>query len=172
MWYGMGSFAAAIIASLVAARRGSWAKPAVAVALLNLLFAGVNSSAPFRGLLDPHYVGYRYGMFAADSPAAVFLISGLVFIAASLAAVLAASNSVGCPMLLVAVIDGVFLVNSTTSFLYSPGTHQDFEIQFGEFLTIPSAIGVVLILLLFIVPLIGATAWAGRRAVLSSPPSR
>ncbi len=105
-------------------------------------------------------------MLAADSPIGVFLTAGLVLIAASLAAVVAASNSVGRPILLVAIIDGVFLANTTVSFLHQLGTRRDFEIQFGEFLTIPSAVGVVLTLLLFIVPLLGATVWAGRRARL------
>lgn len=165
MWCGLAAFTSAVGASLVAARRGSWAKAALAVALLNLLIAGMNSSAPFRGLLDPSYIGYRAGMLAADSSVAVFFTSGLVLVAASLAAVVAASNAVGRAMLLVVVVDGLFFLNEIVSFIRQLLTAHNFVIQFGEFLTIPSGVGMVVLLALQI-PLLAATIWATRRVRL------
>lgn len=172
MWYGIACFAAAVVASIVAARRGSWARPAIAVALLNLLFVLVNSSAPFRGLLDPGYAGYRNGWLEADGPVAVFLTAGLMLTAASLAAIVAASNSVGRPMLLVAMIDGFFLLNTSTAFgVQVFGTNRDFEIQFGEYLTIPNVPAIAINFGLFVVPLIAATVWASRRALWLGTPT-
>ena len=164
MILGFSAFAGAILASMVAARQGRWSRPALAVAALNLLFAGMSSSAPFRGLLDQGYVGYRFGLLAADRPIAVFLMAGSVLLAASLAAVVAASNRTGRSMMLVAAVDAALLLNESGSIIKQARTSRDFEIQFGEILTIPSSVGMFIALFLFLVPLGWATISAVRKA--------
>ena len=166
MWLGLTVFASAVAVTLISARRGSWGAAALLVAILNLLIAGMNSSAPFRGLLDPDYVGYRFGMIVARDPVPVFAMAGAVLIAASVAAIVAASNRFGRLMFIVAIVDGLILANLLGSLMagLSAGIY-DFEIQFGEYLTIPSNVGLFLVISVIAGPLLAATFWALRRAV-------
>jgi hypothetical protein len=139
---------------------------ALLVAMLNLLIAGMNSSAPFRGLLDPDYVGYRFGVIGARDPVPVFVLAGAVMLVASVAAIVAASNRFGRLMFIVATVDGLILANAVGGLIVAArGRIQDFEIQFGEYLTIPSNMGLFLVIIVLVGPLIGATFWSLRRAL-------
>jgi hypothetical protein len=166
MWLGIVVFASAVVVTLISARRGSWGVAALLVAMLNLLIAGMNSGAPFRGLLDPDYVGYRFGMIVARDPVPVFLLAGAVMFAACVAAIVAASNRFGRLMFIVAAVDGLILANAVGAFIVAARAGiYDFEIQFGEYLTIPSNVGLFLVILVLVGPLIAATFWSLRRAL-------
>ena len=138
-------------------------RAAFAAGFLNLLIAGMNSVAPFRGLLDPHYVGYRFGLVSASQGVLVFLIAGTVLVCAGAAAYLAARNRPGRSMIFVAVIDAAFSLNMSIGTVVAALGARDFEIQFGEYLTIPSAAGLVISLLVFLLPLLATVRWALRR---------
>jgi hypothetical protein len=166
MWLGFVVFASAVVVTLISARRGSWGVAALLVAMLNLLITGMNSSAPFRGLLDPDYVGYRFGMIVARDPMPVFVLAGTVMLAAAAAAIVAASNRFGRLMFIVATIDGLILANMVGGFMAAARAGiYDFEIQFGEYLTIPSNIGLLVVVSVLGGPLIAATFWSLRRAL-------
>jgi hypothetical protein len=163
MVLGAAAFLAAAAAFAVAFRRSDRSRSAFAAGCLNLLIAGLNSSAPFRGLLDPQYVGYRNGLLSASQGVDVLLIAGAVLVCASAAAFIAARNRPGSTMFVVAVIDGAFALNEAISLLRSARGARDFEIQFGEFLTIPSDVGLVINLLILLL-LVATIFWALARA--------
>ena len=139
-WFVLGgaSFLAALTAFAVGFHRSNRSRAAFAAGFLNLLIAGVNSVAPFRGLLDPQYVGYRFGLVSASQGVPVLLSAGAVLVCAGAAAYLAARNRPGRSMLFVAIVDAAFALNMSISTVVNALGARDFEIQFGEYLTIPS----------------------------------
>ena len=157
------AFAAALITFCVCGARGRLTKAALAAGLVNLLIAAINSSAPMRGLLDPDYAGYRFGLIGASRGLPVTILAGVIFVSAALAACLAAANRPGRRMLFVALVDGVLFVNLAVTLTVEAFTTQDFEIQFGEYLTLPNAVGFLAAVIMLLGPLGGAALWAARR---------
>ena len=145
-----------------------WSASALAVGILNLLIAALNTSAPFRGLLDPGYRGYRFGLVTAEHGLLVTLAAGLVLVAAAASATIAVGNRRGPAMLWVALVDAALLANFAGDFALSARSGAGFEIQLGEYLTIPSGIGLLVMIVVFLVPLALASLWALRRA---APPA-
>ena len=141
-----------------------WTGAALAVGVLNLLVAVMNTAAPVRGLLDPAYRGYRFGLLAADRGPSVALVAGLVLVCAAASAAIAVANPRGAPMLWVAAVDAALLANFAAGFAQSARAGTGFEIQFGEYLTIPSVPGLFVMILVLLVPLALASLWALRRA--------
>ncbi|MDZ7628809.1 MAG: hypothetical protein U5J99_10455 [Parvularculaceae bacterium] len=56
---------------------------AFVVGLAMLLIAAINGAAPVRGLVDPDYIGFHFGRFAAEKGLAVTIIAGGVFLLAA-----------------------------------------------------------------------------------------
>ena len=73
-----------LLAWTVVARRARAGAPAAFVGLAHLVVAGLHSAAPVRGYLDPGYVGYGFGLLAAESGLAVTVTSGVVWLVAVL----------------------------------------------------------------------------------------
>jgi hypothetical protein len=143
-----------------------WTAAALAVGTLNLAIAAMNVAAPVRGLLDPAYRGYRFGLLAADRGPLVTLAAGLVLVGAAASAAIAVANRRGAPMLWVAFVDAALLANLAAGFAAAAREGSGFEIQFGEYLRIPSGPGLVLMIVVFLVPLALAALWALRRAAV------
>lgn len=147
------------------ARRARAGAPAAFVGLAHLLVAGLHSAAPVRGYLDPDYVGYGFGLLAAERGLAVTLTAGAVWIVAVLGAFLALSRAraamavVALSSLAFAVIIGAPLVRGL---LADPDANK---IQLGEYLTIPGPAAVGLLLALLVLPFLVGFVWAGRRAL-------
>lgn len=147
------------------ARRARAGAPAAFVGLAHLLVAGLHSAAPVRGYLDPDYVGYGFGLLAAERGLAVALTAGGVWIVAVLAAFLALSRAraamgfVALSSLAFSVIIGAPLVRGL---LVDPAANR---VQLGEYLTIPGPAAVGLLLTLLVLPFLVGFVWAGRRAL-------
>jgi hypothetical protein len=122
-----------------------------------MLLATVVSVAPIRSFFDPEYLGFALGLLrfegrGATLPAAVVLICALA------SALLIVSRSSGRGLLLVALFDLFFAVNSAAGTIM----RGDYRIQFGNALTIDGIVGASVMLLLFAgAPLLSA-GWAWR----------
>lgn len=157
------SMAAALVAVALCARRGPRNVGALLVATVNLLVAGLNSVAPFRGPLDPGYIGYTFGWFSAGRGLAVTAVAGSIALATIVAACLAARNERGRGMAVVAAVDATLSV-SLVGALFADGLNlENFRLQFGEYLTIPGLVGLLTIVTLILLPLGASTLWAFRR---------
>ena len=148
--------------------RRSWAS--VYVSLGFLLLAAMNSAAPVRGLVDPNYVGYGFGLLRADKGISVTLLAGGVFVASVAGMIVAGSNRPGPRMWLVAAVSVVFL--AVMGWPWLQGVVSDPSknaIQFGEYLTVPGAVASVLIGLLLVGPFVVGAVWGARRAINTRP---
>ena len=134
-----------------------------------LLLAGMNSAAPIRGSVDPNYIGYGFGMLRAEKGLPVTLMAGGVFLAAALCVFLAARNRRGPTMWIVALIALAFTVIHGWPWLQNAVTDPSSNIiQFGEYLTIPGAVGTALSGVLLVLPFLIGTIWACRRATATA----
>lgn len=128
-----------------------------------LLTAAFNSVAPVRGLVDPNYVGYGFGLLQADKGIAVSLLAGVVFVAGAASALIAASKSSGRELWVVAVTCAAFLVinglPTLGTALTDPGANV---IQLGEYLIIPGLLATPILILLLVVPFAVGVVWAPR----------
>jgi hypothetical protein len=153
--------------TLLRARR-SWAS--IYVSLGFLILAGMNSAAPVRGLVDPDYVGYGFGLLRADKGISVTLVAGAVFVASVACLIIAANNRPGRRMWLVAGVSLAFL--AVMGWPWLQGVVADPSknaIQFGEYQTIPGAVASVLVGLLLVGPFVVGVPWAARRAMSVRP---
>jgi hypothetical protein len=164
MAFGILTFAVVFIVSVWLGLTRRPALSAVGAAFLNVIFAGMNSSAPFRGALDSRYVGYRFGLLAVAPGWRVFAVAGIVMLASTAAAITALAIRNGRPLLLVAVVDSLLLLNIVTGLGIEATAGRDFEIAFGEYIRIPSPIGLVLQVAVLIVPLAFTIVWALRQS--------
>jgi hypothetical protein len=146
--------------------KGGWAWPGLYASLGCLLAACFNSAAPFRGAIDPDYVGYAFGLARAEKGLAVTLIAAAIFIACAASAMIAAGRRAGPPLWVVAatcavmaVIIGVPTVQGAIS---DPGANA---IQFGEYLAIPGAVGTAILLLVLAIPFAVGAVWGARAAM-------
>lgn len=134
------------------------------VAAANLLFVLINCVAPFRALLDPHYPGYSNGLVTLHGVTVTF-VAGFFALGAAMAAFIAVGVKRGRPLYFVAAFDAILLINTLGGLLRELMTANDFRIEFGEYLRIPSAIGFVVMLLLFVTPLAASVRWSARAAM-------
>ncbi len=156
--------AAAIVVAL-GARRRDGSRAGIAVAAVLVVVACLNGAAPLRGLLDPDYVGYSFGLLEARRGLAVSLVAGGVLLLSVTSAWIAATRRSGPALWIVAatcsalaVILGVPWVRDVVQ---DPAASR---IQFGEYLTIPGLAATALMLGLIVGPLVAGAIWAARRA--------
>lgn len=166
-----GFFALAVSAALVAiwvfllARR-QWSWPGLVASIGCLLVAAFNSAAPFRGAIDPNYVGFGFGLLQADKGIAVTLLAGPLLLFGAISAFLAVSRTQGPALWLVAVFSAALLailgVPAAQGMFSDPEANS---IQFGEYLTIPGMLAAAIYLLLLVVPFIVGVIWGPRAAM-------
>jgi len=146
------------------AAKRRWTKAALAVAAANFIYVILNLVAPFRGILDPHYVGYRFGNISIPPGFPVTLFSGAIVVAALASACIAVMNLRGRPMLFVAVVDALllFLIAGPEMIqgLKAPGQYR---IEFGEYLQIPGLIAFTICAAVLCVPIAYSVMWSLRR---------
>jgi hypothetical protein len=125
-----------LIAWIIAAFRARPGAVALLVGLAHLVVAGLNSAAPLRGVLDPAYVGYGFGMATASHGPGVSLVAGAVFIAAVVGA-FTALRRIWLAYLITAITSLGFLTVLGWPWLADllDGFHTSFQI--GEGLIIP-----------------------------------
>lgn len=147
-------------------RKRRWAWPGLIASLGCLFAASLNSAAPFRGLIDPAYMGYVFGLLSADRGTSVTLYAGPIFVAATASALIAASRTRGPALLIVAATCaalGIILgVPALTTLFDDPAANN---IQFGEYLTIPGLLSTILLVTVLTVPFLLGTIWAARGAL-------
>ena len=166
-------FASAVSAILAAAwlwlvTRRRWAWPGLVASIGCLIAASLNSAAPVRGLIDPDYVGYSFGLLQSAKGTGVTLTAGPVFLASAASALIGVSRRSGQALWLVAAVCAALLVilgvPTVRDAIADPSANA---IQFGEYLTIPGLVGTGFLLLLLAVPFAVGLMWApgaaGRR---------
>lgn len=157
--------AALLVAWLWQVRKRQWTWTGLYVSLGCLVFAMLNAAAPFRGPIDPDYVGYSFGWLRADAGMMVTLVAGPALVASALSALIAARQSEGPALWFVAITCGVlgFTVGLPTSIdiLADPSA---FRIELGEYVTIPGFLGSAVVLALVMLPFVIGVFWATRRA--------
>lgn len=164
-WFALAVSAPLLAVWTLAARRARAGAPAAFIGLAHLLVAGLHSAAPVRGYLDPDYVGYGFGLLAADRGLAVTLVAGTVWIVAALGAFLALSRA-RLAMAFVALSSGAFAAIIGAPLALDLLTDPDAsKIQLGEYLTIPGLAAVGLLLVLLVLPFLVGVVWAGRRVL-------
>lgn len=140
-------------------RRWSW--PGLIASVGCLFAAGLNGAAPFRGFVDPNYVGYSFGLVHADKGIAVTILAGTVFLASAVSALIAVSVKSGSSLWFVGTVCAALLVilglPSLEDAVRSPSPNP---IQFGEYLTIPGVLATVLIIVVLAVPFAVGAIWA------------
>jgi hypothetical protein len=161
--FGLVGIATLFVAIFAVARRG-WNPIALLVATSNWLIASVHFVAPFRGLLDPGYVGYSFGFFSADRGLAVTALAGPILMGGALSAAIAARNSPGPSMAVVAIFNGIVLIVFGLPLIQTALTNPSrYVMQFGEFLTVPAAIALPVTLVVVLAPSVLGIWWSIRR---------
>ncbi|MDO9249717.1 MAG: hypothetical protein Q7U11_24945 [Phenylobacterium sp.] len=153
-------FAALLLVWTLVARRAKAGAPAAFVGLAHLVVAGLHSAAPIRGYLDPGYVGYGFGLLAAESGLAVTVISGAVWVVAVLGAFLALARA-RAAMAFVALSSAAFAVivgaPLAQDLVNNPAASK---VQLGEYLTIPGLAAIGLMLVALVLPFVVGFVWA------------
>jgi hypothetical protein len=160
----MGAAAIIPFVCFALARRWSWIALIVGLACLAIVI--VNGAAPIRGLLDPGYVGYGYGVLRAEKGLEVALMAGSVVLFSAISSWIAIRNRPGPLMLIVAATSAFHLVNA--GFPLMDGLLADpknVEIQFGEYLTVPYTVAIPAILAVIVLPFLLGLPWAIQRAL-------
>jgi len=157
----------ALVFAAFAARR-QWTWLAMGVALANFAFVLLHLMAPFRGLLDPGYAGYKAGMLDIAPGPWVTVVTGSIVAAALAAACLALLARPGRGMAVIAVVDTVLLLAiglpELLVGLAAPGAYR---IALGEYLVIPGVAAAVASGALFCLPLVLSIVWSARRMRLA-----
>lgn len=154
-----------LIVWLAVAFKAKAGAPAAFVGFVHLLVAGIHSAAPVRGYLDPAYEGYGFGLLTAAPGLAVAVTAGAVWVVAALAAFLALSKArlamafVALSSLAFAVVIGVPLA------LEALHNARASRVQLGEYLTIPGAAAISLLLVILVLPFVIGFVWATSRTL-------
>ena len=159
IWAGMW----AVFAWVALGRRWSWFSMLVGVA--NMIVAMLHAVAPFRGALDPEYVGYRFLLLEASPGIGVTAVAGPILVLSFCCALIAVGDRRGAPMRLLEVWNAALAVIIGGPLLFALVTEPtSFSINLGEYVSIPWFIGLPLLLALVVLPFALAVPWAHRRA--------
>jgi hypothetical protein len=141
-------------------RRGPRRPLPIVIGVVHMLFATVVSVAPVRSFFESHYAGFAIGLLRFEGRTAT--VPSLVILVCSLAcAYFVVSRSVGRGLLLVAVFDFLFAVNTAAGILAS----NDHRIQFGNALTIDGLVAIAIMLIFFAGAPLLSSGWAWRHQV-------
>lgn len=167
--FGLIAIATLFVLVFVVARRG-WNPIGLVVATSNWLVASLHVVAPFRGLMDPNYVGYSFGLLSAERGWRVAALAGSVLMGGALSAAIAARNSGGPIMVVVTIFNAVVLLVFGLPLIQRAVTDPSgYVMQFGEFLTVPPVIALPVTLVLVLAPTLLGIGWSARRLYASSP---
>lgn len=153
---------ASVFAYFAARRQWTWA--AMAVAMANFMYVLLNLAAPFRGIFDPGYAGYKVGLLHIAPGPLVTLVSGGIVAAALMAAGLALLNRPGRGMVFVALVGTLLLLAiGLPELLNGLMAPEAYRIELGEYLQVPGLLAVLLGSALLCVPLLFSVVWSARR---------
>lgn len=164
--FGLSVSAILIAAWLWQVFRRNWTWPGLYASVGCLIAACFNAAAPVRGLVDPDYVGFRFGLVAADKGIAVTLMAGAIFLFGAASALLAASRAAGRSLWAVAAYCAVmFVIVGVPTLEQAVQDPAGNAIQFGEYLTIPGMVGTAILILLLTIPYAVGAVWASSAAM-------
>jgi hypothetical protein len=143
--------------------RGS--KTGIALSIPLLIVALMNVAAPFRGVIDPGYMGYIFGLLRARMGLEVTFVAGSILLLCAISAYLAATRRAGRSLIVVAatcfaltIILGVPLLQDG---IRNPAANR---IEFGEYLAVPGLLATFILLVILVVPFALGTVWSARRS--------
>ncbi len=126
-----------------------------------MALVSLNVVAPFRGVLDPRYAGYNFFLISIPPGIGVTLVAGGMLLLSLYCAIVAVDDRKGRPMLLLAAWNGVLALLVGLPLMYELFTdHDSFDIQLGEYVTIPWFLAFPIMLGLMVVPFALSVPWA------------
>jgi len=138
---------ALILLWLIALRRQRPGLVQAGVSVAFLLTACQTAAAPFRGLLDPDYVGFGFGLVQAGRGSSVTLVAGSVMLAAAAAAFLALRRDAPLAAGFTGAVGLAFLAALGPVLLPLIASEAgSVRMQFGQYVTIPPACAIPIIL--------------------------
>lgn len=165
-WWNLGLLASVVYVAILAVfvARWQWTWAGMGVAAANFAFVLLHLMAPFRGVLDPSYAGYRAGLLQVDPGPLVTLVTGGIVAAALACACLALRARHGPGMVFIAVVDALLLLTIGLPELISGlGAPAAYRIELGESFQLPGTAAVLVGGLLFCLPLVPSIVWSARR---------
>jgi len=136
------------------------------VGLAHIPYLLVNLVAPFRGLFDPNYAGYTFGLIELPKGPWVTIVVGFIVISSLLIASRAILNEMRNLWLFAFVFDLMLCITMAIPVLFviviDP---SQANIQLGEYLTISGVVVCLLIFVLFSGPTLYATYFEGRQVL-------
>lgn len=163
---GMVNIAIGMIVFLAFAWRRQWSIGALLVGLIHLPIAFVNCAAPFRGFLDPNYVGYNFGLIHANPGIEVGIFALSMLLGGLACACILVLDRPGPRNFFVVAFDAfvlLLMVPATLGKATDMGLGS-FRVEFGEYLQFGGMPAMLFELGLLGVPMIIGIAWALRRA--------
>ena len=169
MNWGVFALCASVLLTLVWAlqlRKGRWTWLWLYTSFGCLLAACFNTAAPFRGYLDPEYVGFGFGLLQAERGLTVTAMAGAILIACGVSAMVAASLRAGPALWIVAVTcAAMFVILGVPTLINGVTDPHANAMQFGEYLTIPGQLGTLIMVFLLSIPFAVGAVWASRGAL-------
>lgn len=126
------------------------------VSAAHLVVAAVNSSAPVRGMLDPNFEGYAFGLVSAPAGVRTGVAAGCVFLVSAIAALIAVEGRPGPRMWLVSAASAASLVNI--------GLPAVADLFAAPAIPLQQAATDAVSLMLICAPMLYGAVWAARRA--------
>jgi hypothetical protein len=163
---GFVNMAIGLVVFAVFAWRRQWTMGALLVGVIHLPIAFVNCAAPFRGFLDPTYVGYNFGLVHAAPGIEVGMFALSMLLGGLASACIIVLNRPGARNYFVVAFDAfvlLFMVPATLGEVAAKGM-QSFRMEFGEYLQFGGLPAMLFELGLLAVPMIIGIFWAMRRA--------
>lgn len=152
----------AVLTVFIAKRQWTWS--AMGVAIGNFFYVLLHLAAPFRGALDPNYVGYNAGLLTVAAGPMVTFVAGGIAIAALASACIALLNRPGPRMAIITITDTLLLsVIALPSLLEGLKAPDEMRIELGEYLQIPGIAAVLIVGSLFVLPMVAGIIWSARR---------
>lgn len=152
-------------AFLMSAFKRKWTAFALLIGVGNMLIAMLHSVAPFRGALDPNYVGYNFLVLHAPRGLIVTAVAGTILVLSFTAALVAINDLRGTAMRFLSVWSGFLTALFGIPLLIGVVTDPtSFSIDLGEYASIPWYLAHPLLFGLVVLPFAFAVPWAHRRA--------
>lgn len=149
---------------LYVARKRRFGPLGLLIGVANMVVAMLHAVAPFRGALDPDYVGYGFLALQAEPGLGVTAIAGPVLLLSFAAALIAVSESRGWPMRALQIWSAALALLFGVPLLLGLVTEPtSFSINLGEYASIPWFVSFPLLLGLVVLPFILAVPWAQKR---------